>query len=117
MVSAIAISLFLALATRDARGVWRRVMFFAFSVSLLSLLLDVGQFLTPTPWVWYWSYLAETGLYWLVTLAIVIAAGIDLARRERRDALHWAGIVTRIAYSLVVLAIPFLMRWLRPMTF
>lgn len=88
---------------------WRFTFGIAVALNLVTLLasvlIGIGAFE-------FGRYL-DTATYVLLTLSVVIAAAIDLAKRTPRDYLHWTGVVVRVIYTVLTIATPFLVALLR----
>jgi uncharacterized membrane protein HdeD (DUF308 family) len=100
-----------AMAARDVRGIWRLVMFWGHCSSLIMLLATFGMLRAPNSSVLH-SRL-DTALYCLLSAATFVAAMNDLYNDKRRDFLHWTGVMTRLAYTVLIVAIPFIIHWLQ----
>ncbi len=99
------------LAMRDSRGVWRGVFCLGWAITILSLLATMFVAMDMGFRLWMLFQIDQV-LQWILTLAVIVAAVIELNSTTRRDYLHWTGIVVRIASTALGIAVPFLIRWL-----
>lgn len=99
----------LVTAARSVSGYWRVPFWIGVGSALLSLLGSVF-FVVDEFWL---VRNFDTFLYALLTVCVLTCCAIDLAKHTPRDYLHWAGIGVRVIYTLLTIATPFLVTWLR----
>jgi len=116
LVEFVAAGILFGLATASSRGMWRIPFVLgvieAIAVSAL-LALSLASF---AGFYYDYFYRLELILNVLVTLAVIVVAALDWRRDAQRDYLHWTGVAVRVIYSALVIAIPWLFRWLQPLS-
>ncbi len=99
------------LAIRDSRRIWR----VAFVCGLLSYLFALAGTALMQLGVFDFSPESEEQwLHWMTMAVCLVAVYDDYVTRTPRDYLHWTGIAARLIYTLLTVAAPFLVMWLRP---
>jgi len=101
-------------AAGKMRGVWRIPFVLGLIQSLAMMVLVTLSLLNYERLLYLQFYRAESVLNVVVTLAVIVAVGLDWRRQAQRDYLHWTGIAVRVIYAALIIALPWLFRWLQP---
>lgn len=116
LVEFIVSGILFGIAIGRVRGLW----WIAFSmglVSTLTMLLFMVLALFDFEWLFFsYRFQIEPLLSAVVAFVVLVVAVFDWCSDAQRDYLHWTGIIARVIYSALVIAIPWLYQWFPPVS-